>query len=282
MAKNFRRLRWVWPALWVMGERGREAARLLRNDVPKLLGDLENMTSIPDRFNRLYLPRGWIASESIHFEAMRIATELGEANDLEAGEAQLMLAHDSEFLKHMLHRLMAVKAFRPRWPLVEKALEDHAEARYHASVPVVLAQIDGLVWDLANGTFYDPKAGMKLYAANTIAGHPEGLAALAAQMSKPRHKTTESVLSLPYRHGVLHGRDLGYATKENSTKALCALAALHAWATRIEAGTQEAEPPLEWLDPDKATWEDVKASWRELVANVRRADELAKKEGDPY
>jgi hypothetical protein len=94
---------------------------------------------------------------------------------------------------------------------------------------------------------------------------------LAQEMSKVRSRTTMSVLSLPYRNGILHGRDLGYDNELTSVKALCALAALGDWARAREADKAEAQPPLQWLDPDEATWKDVRRLWGDLLGQLRRA-----------
>jgi hypothetical protein len=270
MAKHFERLGWLPPVLRLFGPRGRSLADSLRQARAAAL-TIKEMVSMPDRFNRHFLLRGWVASDALKYEAMKGAVEFGDAGDPQAGEELLVREHDSEWLEFQVKRMHAIRAYKPRRALVELALQDHREARFHASIPLVLAQIDGLVYDVARASFYDPKRRERLYAANTMAGHPEGLAALAEILGKPRRKTTSSVLDLPYRHGVLHGRDLGYATLENSTKAFCAFAALREWALPVERGTADLEPPLEWIDPDEATWHDVKSAWRELMEAVRRA-----------
>lgn len=260
------------PIIRLFGERGRTIANLLEETSP-LAAETAELTSLPDRFNKIYRARGWIAFDSIHADAMRAAVEFGEAGDLDAGEAALIEAYNDERMRYLVLTLSWLAAFRPRQRLIDLALEDHCAGRYHASVPVVLAQIDGLVMDVAQGKgFFDSRdKNLKhLHVADSVAGHPEGLAALAGEMSKSRPKTSDSVLALPYRHGILHGRDLGYATRAISTKAFCALAALGEWGRRHEAGTAADSPPLQWLDPDEITWADVRRQWREFVALQRQ------------
>lgn len=273
-ARTFQIVRKFAPILMILGEKGREAARLLRRDLPALIDQSLEIVTLPDRFNAHFLSRGWIASEYMHYEAMRDAVSLADSGDLDSGEARLVEEMNAEFLQHMLLSMRAVKAFRPREQLLRLALEDHRSVRFHASVPVVLAQIDGIVFDVARSSFFSKRTSSRLYAADTLAGHPDGLAALASKMSEGRKATTQSVLDLPYRHGILHGRDLGYATETNSTKAFAALIALKPWAMKVEAGTAHVDPPLEWLDPDTASWKEVKRLWRDLMRELKELAEV--------
>lgn len=53
------------------------------------------------------------------------------------------------------------------------------------------------------------------------------------------------------RHGVMHGRDLGYATRVNSTKTIVLVAALAEYFPRV-ANDAGAHPPTEppWTNAD--------------------------------
>lgn len=272
LSKTFERVGWLGPVARLFGRRGREIARHLES-ARQTARRAREMVTVPDRFNAAFLVRGWIASQALKFDAMEEAVLLAEGGEVDRGDPVLVEAHDSDWLVLVLTRLRAVRAFQPRRLLLEQALEDHRAERYHASVPVALAQIDGLVFDVAQASFYDSKRADRLHAANTLAGHPDGLAALSKVMGKSRSRTTTSILSLPYRHGILHGRDLGYATKDVSTKAFCALGALREWALSVERGTAKVEAPLEWIDPDEATWEDARTAWRDLMTQLRRVSE---------
>lgn len=272
MSKTFEQVSWLAPIARLFGRRGREIARHL-GSARQTARQAREMVTVPDRFNAAFLVKGWIASEALKFDAMKEAVLAAEGGEVDRGDSLLIEAHDPDWLDFVLRRLQAVQAFKPRRQLLDKALEDHREERYHASVPVALSQIDGLVFDIAQGSFYDSKNPDRLHAKNTLAGHPDGLAALSKVMGRTRSKTTTSILSLPFRHGILHGRDLGYATKEVSTKAFCALGALREWALAVELGTAKVEPPLEWIDPDKATWEDTRTAWRDLMAQLRDLSE---------
>jgi len=123
-----------------------------------------------------------------------------------------------------------------RAALVAKALTHHRSGAYEASVPIVMFQIDGLVRDLTagrNGFFSDLGARTHLRDTTTIAGLDEGLAALQSYFGRPQ-ATSGSTGGIS-RHGVVHGRELGYDTLINSTKCFVLLLAVIEWAgSRIE------------------------------------------------
>ena len=273
----------LWPIFWFMGRSGRNAARVLRQvsreEAPKLEAQFERLRSAPDRFNEVFREHGWIASENMNFDAMEKALRLAEEQGIEAAEAFLEEHYNTnEAIDKWLRIFCLNPIIRPREQLLFLALEDHKAGRYHASVPVVLAQIDGIVQDVSNKSFY--KKGKKaehLQAKESIVGDPSGLAALAELFSKERPKTVESPISIPYRHGILHGRDLGYANRRASTKAFSALRSLQPWVEKVQSGEQFKEPPIDYFDPENATWEDVKAQWCELGKVLRDYTESREK-----
>jgi hypothetical protein len=81
------------------------------------------------------------------------------------------------------------------------------EKRYIAALPLILMAADGFASERLN---YSPFAdGADHSAFDSIAGHPSGLPKLIKAICKSRKKTTWEETPLPFRHGVLHGRDLG-------------------------------------------------------------------------
>jgi len=272
-AKNFEIIARFRQVIRLFGKSGKAIASEV-DKIPSLTKEVEHLLTLPDRFNSVFASRGWIATEDMAVTVMQEALDLAEIGNLEAAEERLIQHFDRKTIEFGLVRMRSVKTFRPRERILRLALEDHDAGRYHASVPVVLAQIDGLVYDLTRRSFYGKGAVDHLYAADTIAGHADGLAVLAAQLSVDRRMTTDSVLTLPYRHGILHGRDLGYDNLGTSAKAFATLLALRPWAVRVESGEKDVEPPLHWIDPEEATLEDVKRNWQELLKAVREHQAL--------
>lgn len=269
-----RTLRWLKPLLYLMGSKGREAARQFNEVLPKVERDLKQLRETPDQFNTIFAEHGWIASDVMNHKASIEAIRLAETAGVEAGE-QYLEDHYNEGLAQKLMFVLWLKPVQPRRRLIELALQDHQQGRYHASVPVVLAQIDGITYDLAQKSFFERgKKGTKhLRAFETTAGDPTGLPALASLLSGSRSSTTEDPARIPYRHGILHGRDLAYDSRRTSTKCLAALICLRDWILAVEKGEQFVAPEQDWLDPETATWDDVKSEFRKTWESLQ---ELAK------
>ena len=147
---------------------------------------------------------------------------------------------DEETLKFIIQRCKQSDAFHPRWYLAQAAKADYLEGRYYSAVPLVLILIDGFVNDIEQTGFFTDRTD--LTAWDSIAAHSSGLTKLAAIFNHSRTKTTTEPLSLPYRHGILHGRDLGYANKVVAAKAWAALAAIADWASDLRSGKKQPKP----------------------------------------
>lgn len=246
-------------------------------EISQLETQLKHMRNLPDRFNQVFRDHGWIAYEEMNFDAAEKALQIADEKSIEAAEDYLEDYYNTtnefdiwvrDFCRNPL--------IKPRRPLLLLALDDHKSGRYHASVPVVLAQIDGIVFDLYNKSFFESTAKKTghLQATESIAGDPEGLPLLAILLSHNRNKTSEKSISLPYRHGILHGRDLGYANRRVSTKAFVTLLSLRNWIEKVQEGKQFEQPLSDFLDPDNMTWDDIKKAWKDFFDSLA---EYAKK-----
>ncbi len=230
-----------------------------------LAGPAHELATLPDRFNEVFASRGWIMYEMMNVEVTRAAVAKATAGDLDGAERDLVDHYDAEQIRHQLIWMGNVKAFRPRLRLAELARVDYVEGRYHACVPVVLALLDGLVNDLGPRGFF--AEGVNLEAWDSVAAHSSGLAELAKVLGKPCRKTRSESIALPYRHGILHGLDLGYDNKMVAAKAWAALFATRDWALKVERG-QVTAPPT----PPKPTWGQILRQLRENVDDKARLE----------
>jgi hypothetical protein len=253
------------PLLRLLGNWGRGLAETL-DRAPTLASQAREFAVLPERFNELLGPRGWIAYEQMKHETLKEATRLADAGDFAAAENLLVESIDEKALKYQLMWMSHVAAFKPRSRLLRLAAEDYLAGRYHASTPVVLAQIDGLVADVAGRPVFNDikKIAPKLVVWDSISATEGGLPELFRTFASPRYKTTDDMLDVPYRHGILHGRDLGYANRTVAAKAWAALFALRDWALKFERG--EIDPPP--VEPQP--------SLRQVLAQYARAVEYRK------
>jgi hypothetical protein len=188
----------------------------------------------------LFAPLGWAPSSragvDLYKQALAVHYSTGSLDD-----AEQRLVDGWNGADRLLHALMPLQGIgagheerqdisAERWRLVKKALKHHENGDYEASVPIVLAQVDGICLDLTNsqGSFFGKKKGSHFIDTRTIAGMPEGLEHLRPYFSEDmRQSGATGRLS---RHGILHGRELGYDTRINSTKVFVLLLAVMEWA----------------------------------------------------
>ena len=191
----------------------------------------------------LFTPLGWAplsrAPVEIYREALAVYRRTGSID-----EAELRLLegwNQDDWLRFAVSPLQAAGAGHDelypisleRWRLVEKALGYHRNGAYEASVPIVLAQADGICQDLVGSKddmqFFRLVPKTPYFAdASTIAGMPAGLEHLRPLFSEVMRRS--GVTGKLTRHGILHGRELRYDTQMNATKALVLLAAVIEWA----------------------------------------------------
>ena len=77
--------------------------------------------------------------------------------------------------------------------------------------------IDGVVADAGNNLgFFSEKSDVAAW--DSIAGHESGLFAIKSIFYASRGNTEKNKITLPYRNGIMHGRDLGYANREVAAK----------------------------------------------------------------
>lgn len=210
---------------------------------PGLSEKMDELVKLPDAFNFHFADRGWIAHESMNVELAKSAVEAAQLGDVKKGEAMLISHYDAKTIDFVIFRCKWIDAFQRRWELSQRAREDYLAERYYAAVPLILMLIDGFVNDVAQTGFFTDRTDVTAW--DSIAGHSTGLKKLSEIFNASRTKTTTELLALPYRHGILHGRDLGYANKAVAAKCWAALSAIADWAaTRRRNKNPEPKRPV--------------------------------------
>ena len=216
----------------------------------------------PDQFNERFANLGWIAYESMNMEVMQKAINIYDAKGKGAAEQFLADSYGEETLKWGILRFNGNRDFRKRVRLAELAREDYLAGRYHACVPLLLSLLDGLVNDVSNHVGFFAE-NVDLTAWDCIAAHESGLQALASTLTKGRNKTNEDAISIPYRNGILHGRELAFDNKVVAAKCWAALFAARDWAGALNDGKKEPKPKEEM-------------SWKQLFKQISETNLLKK------
>lgn len=133
--------------------------------------------------------------------------------------------------------------------------------------------MDGLVNELnrqQNRSFFSERSNLKAW--DCITAHEKGLNALKEVLHSGRYKTTTDEIFIPYRNGILHGMDLGYANKTVAAKTWAALFAVRDWAEKAESKMllePHPEPPATWSDLSQKIKEhkEWKDNWEKLFEN---------------
>ena len=128
-----------------------------------------------------------------------------------------------------------------RAAILSDAFDAHRRGLYTLSVPVLLAQADGIVGDRYKKKQLFSKSNNNGLASQINGMEPGQLATMWAETVSGNAEVSSNVRDLPVgfiglnRHSVLHGVDLEYGTKENSIKAVSLLyMASHLVATNAE------------------------------------------------
>ncbi|MBM4241839.1 MAG: zinc chelation protein SecC [Euryarchaeota archaeon] len=218
----------------------------LSENLSEMIGleeEFEMLANINDIFNEHFLKRGWIAHESINFTAMKKAVELADNGHLDEAEEVLIDVYD-ENLELSVQMMRWMEEIRPRNELLQLAYEDYCAERYHSCILMLFSIIDGFVADTkeidGNKCFF--AEGEEIYAWDSIAAHQTGLTELRKLLYQNRGKTTTDEIDIPYRNGILHGRDLKYANKKVAIKLWATLFALRDGIIAIKKGKKPEEP----------------------------------------
>lgn len=189
---------------------------------------------------RILGPRGWsvitMDTEAVH-RAVR-AAQAGREDEADELLADQWEADGAWRLKRICDRVGVMGAndpelhrlFRERARLLGLARDHHLAGRYDASIPLLQAQLEGIVIDVTGGKKFFTKGPQKADVVDPkqLISIEACLAALQATYGQDVKETqTEGSLS---RHGVLHGRELAYDTRVNSAKTWSVLDALVEWA----------------------------------------------------
>lgn len=217
----------ISPLLKIISPRIGKAFELF----PEIKNQAE-VIQVPDKFNERFAKFGWIAYESMNLEVMQNAISIFDLKGKDAAEEFLTNSYDADCLKWGILRFNGNKEFRRRIRLVELAKEDYLAERYHACIPLLLSLLDGTVNDVSKHIgFFADSANMTVW--DSIAAHETGLQVVASLFTKSRNKTNEKSLTIPYRHGILHGRELAFDNKLVAAKVWAALFAARDWADAL-------------------------------------------------
>jgi len=197
----------------------------------------EDILVLAEKFNPTFASRGWIACGALNTEAAQAALDAAAAGRWEDADTILGDSYSPMIVRAHLRRMGNLRCFKNRLELALLAVDDYEAGRYHACVPVALALLDGMGQELTGANFF--RNTRRIKAKESFLEIGPGVAQLFQTMSKTRNTTTTAPISVPFRHGILHGTDLGYNNRVVAAKAWAALLAVGDYAA-----DQLAPPPI--------------------------------------
>ncbi|TMV87331.1 hypothetical protein FGG78_18880 [Thioclava sp. BHET1] len=238
------------------------------------LKDQASILTLPDEFNAQFANQGWIATGALSPDVMRNALAHSRDGNSEAAEAEILSWFNEDNIR--LFAITRGKRFnkaQERYDQMVEALTLYKEERYISAVPLILIVCDGLASDVLGTSPFEKDADLSCF--DSIAGHPTSLPTLIKLVTKGVRKSSNDALSLPLRHGILHGRSVNYASKAVCCKAWLMFIALVDWACdkadeearRDRHAAEQSETLLGSLSKLRKTQEDRRKldAWEPVV-----------------
>lgn len=252
----------------------------LKPELEKLENQVKNMRNQIENFNNRFSDRGWCAYDSMNSKILEKANNVYEDDGIDVAEQVLIEYYQNEVKDVIMFLTGSSKAFSIRYDLIHQFFEDHFAKRYYASVPLGLIIIDGAVNDFTKEKgFFAEKTSLDAW--DCLVGCSNGLQKLKDIFNASRKKTTTEKITLPYRNGILHGRDLNYANKYVSCKCVSLMFAVADWMRMKESESKRKEEykkstePISFIDTIREINENKKkkaeiAEWkaRKIVVGV--------------
>lgn len=215
----------------------------LEQQVNEIRMQMRDLADYPERFNRHFSKKGWLAHGRLDFTVMKRAVDECDASGLDAGSAVLLEYFGPESLRQRLFFLNGVEELRVRRRLIDLAFEDYQAGRHHAVVPVLLMLIDGAVNDTVGKGFHSEALDLQVWDSITTADG--AINDIKSIFQQGRRKTRTDTILLPYRNGILHGMDLGYDNEIVSAKCWCFLFVVADWIADKKSEDQRRAKFLE-------------------------------------
>src|ERR1017187_9134694 len=113
-----------------------------------------------------------------------------------------------------------------RWPVLREAFEAHDQNKFALSIPVFLAQADGICKDLLGVKFYARRKGIPATACKTADLEMDSVSDAILEPLREAgalnayENEVDSSSNVLNRHAVLHGTSVDYATKFNGLRSI--------------------------------------------------------------
>jgi hypothetical protein len=209
-------------------------AQKMYDDFEKLRRDSELVAGFYRDTIRQYLAeRGWYVGASLTARQLALLKRAISEGGHDAEIEKFMVEHVRSHLNDI--EQSAVGAFPDRAQVLTEALAAHRAGTYSLSIPCLLAQADGIAFNILDAFAFTNHAGSiaattqefidaEIPDPSTMSSYV-GILLESAGMRLPTHVRDErqragAPVSSLNRHGVMHGIDTDYANEANSLRVV--------------------------------------------------------------
>ena len=199
-----------------------------REEIANLKSKLENLIEQVEKFDSIMSPRGWCFYDSFSTTVINKVNQDYIDYGIDAAEKTIINYYTND-VKHSIRKIIfGNPEFQIREKLILNAFDEHFNGRYYASIPLFLLIIDGAVNDFTKSKGFFAE-GTDVTAWDCVVGCNNGLTAIKSMYVKNRTSLNTSPIEMPYRNGILHGRDINYDNVNVSCKCVNLLFAVSDW-----------------------------------------------------
>lgn len=208
----------------------------LRHSILPILDTFKNIDF--ESFNEYYNEFGWLESISFSY-ANELRKELKDAGHDEVWNKLMSDIKEEAFIQELKTEISSNSILKKREKILFKILEHHINKDYISSIPILLSQIEGSLWDIAikmkkiedkpNSTILLNESGdILLWTDGKYEGKPrnvkfsELLHIIFSKDSKFKEHTSENVYG-EFRNPIHHGRDVDYYDEKRSAMLILML-----------------------------------------------------------
>lgn len=185
----------------------------IRERFKEVESHVENVKTIManrDLFAQTFSPLGWVNYDRMSVVAVADALKVG----VEEGEAVLTAYHlDPDSLRVLGYRFHT-RHYEAWGEIYERAVERAGAEDFLSAVPLILIIIDGICTTTTAKHPFSGGADAPVFDTQTSG--PGGLSEGLALLGSTRRKLDAAPISVPYRHGVVHGLRLMYSDEDNN------------------------------------------------------------------
>lgn len=210
------------------------------DEIKKIHQEANELAILPDKFNDTFENTGWFITNSMSMDIVKEALSVATLKNIDEAENFLANSINESYLNRLFLTIRWRQIFDKRMRLFELVKVDYLEERYHACIPLLLSLIDGLVDELTKhvGIFSE---NVDVTAFDSLAGHETGLQTISKILRSPRKKVNSETITIPYRNGILHGKELLFDNKIVAAKCWHLLSAIVDWHNDIKFPKEKKE-----------------------------------------